>query len=562
MFVSLKKINNLIDKKYQIKFLFHFFITFILMVLEIAGLAILYPLVKMITDNEIPFQNLIPVSEEYFLYFFSFTLLTIFLLKNFLLIYFNLWQFRFLGKIHLSLASKLIKNYLMMPYKNYLDTNSSTLIRNIDETQSFTTYLNGILNILIEAIIIFAIFILLLRIDFLFTICAALIIILVSLIFYFSTKYKLMMWSKERIKLSRKTLKEIIETFNSTREIKTYKKEDQFISLNKENLSKQINISIKTNLLKIIPKSIYEICFVFLICTLILFINFSKTPLIDMLPTLSIFVAAGIKLIPSGNKILNQYQLIRLNKLSVEILNSEFKKEINKDKTYQKKQKYIENFVLNDLKIKNVSFAFKDKSILENVNLKFEKGKIYGIIGPSGSGKTTLANLILGLLDYSKGEIKINEKYDLSEIKNSYQSFLPQRIFLLDSSIKSNITFSYNVSQENNEKIHESLKSSKLDEIINDTNKILSENVGENAVKLSGGQMQRLAIARAIYHEAQLIVFDEPTSSLDTENARKIFENISSLKQNKILIVISHSDEISNFVDHTITIKNKIVTFN
>ena len=120
MFVSLKKINNLIDKKYQIKFLFHFFITFILMVLEIAGLAILYPLVKMITDNEIPFQNLIPVSEEYFLYFFSFTLLTIFLLKNFLLIYFNLWQFRFLGKIHLSLASKLIKNYLMMPYKNYL----------------------------------------------------------------------------------------------------------------------------------------------------------------------------------------------------------------------------------------------------------------------------------------------------------------------------------------------------------------------------------------------------------------------------------------------------------
>ena len=214
------------------------------------------------------------------------------------------------------------------------------------------------------------------------------------------------------------------------------------------------------------PKSLYEICFIFLICALILFINFSKIPLIDMLPTLSIFVAAGIKLIPSGNKILNQYQLARLNKLSVEILNNEFKKKISNDKTSLNRKKYIENFVLNNLEVKNVSFGFKDKIILENVNLKFEKGKIYGITGPSGSGKTTLANLILGLLDYSKGEIKVNEEFYLNEIENRYQSFLPQRIFLLDSSIKSNITFSHNNTQENDNKIFETLKKSKLDELI------------------------------------------------------------------------------------------------
>ena len=133
---------------------------------------------------------------------------------------------------------------------------------------------------------------------------------------------------------------------------------------------------------------------------------------------------------------------------------------------------------------------------------------------------------------------------------------------MFDNTIKSNIAFDYTTKNIDEIKLEECITKSKLKEFIYNLDNNLDEIVGENAIKLSGGQAQRLAIARAIYHDAQLIIFDEPTSSLDKENEREIFESISSLKNNKILIVISHSDEITKYVDHKITIKNKDVILN
>ena len=216
---------------------------------------------------------------------------------------------------------------------------------------------------------------------------------------------------------------------------------------------------------------------------------------------------------------------------------------------------------MQNLKIKDLNFSYDNKKIFENLNLEFKKGKIYGIIGPSGSGKTTLANLILGLLNQQSGEILINDNYKLEEIENSFQSFLPQKIFMLDNTIKANIVFDPNQNEINEDTLNNVIKTSKLGEFIESLKLKTDERVGENATKLSGGQMQRLAIARAIYHDSQLIIFDEPTSSLDKENEEKIFESISSLKQNKILIIISHSDEVLKYVDHKILIDNNQVIF-
>ena len=532
------------------------------MILEVLGIALLFPIVKIITTGEVPFREMIPFNQENFLFLFATFLLFIFIFKNLLLIYLNYWQYRFLGNIHLDLASKLINNYLKMPYKYFLNSNTSVMIKNIDETQNFSTCLNAILNILLEIIVTLAILIMLLKVNLIFTIAAALIIFVISTIFYYSTKLNLVRWSKERISIGRKLLKEIYESLNSVREIKTYKKEKQFVDLNYENLASQIRISIKTNMLKIIPRPIYEVSFIFLICIFLFYISFSKILLIDILPTLSIFIAAGIKLIPSGNKILNQYQLIRLNKLSIEVLNNELKKQFFSDTKDFSQKKRIKNFNLINLKIKNLDFSYENKKIFENLNLEFDSGKIYGVIGPSGSGKTTLANLILGLLSQKNGEILINDKYKLDEIENNFQSFLPQKIFMLDNTIKANIAFDHNQKNIDNARLNEVIKTSKLKEFIDSLESKSNQKIGENATKLSGGQMQRLAIARAIYHDAQLIIFDEPTSSLDKETEKEIFESISTLKQNKILIIISHSDEISKYVDHKVSIQNNQVIFN
>ncbi len=562
MFITLKKIKNLIDPKFKSKLVFYFFFAVLLIFLEVIGIALLFPIVKFITDGEFLYKSIITINEENFLFFSSIFLFSVFAIKNLVFVFLNFLQFKFLGNIHLDLSYKLIKNYLEMQYKYFVKSNTSIMSKNIDEVQGFITYLNALLNVIIEILITVAILILLLKVNFIFTIIASLLILFVSLIFYYSTKLKLSLYSKERVSFSRKFLKEMLETFNSIREIKTYKKENKFLNLNIFNLSKQINISIKTNIFKVIPKPIFEQSFVLLICIFLIFLGFSNIALIDTLPTLSIFMAAAVKLIPSGNKILNQYQLIRYHKISLEILNSELKKHYLSDKLEKNKSRYLEDFELDSINIKNVDFSYKDRKIFENLNLEFNKGKIYGIIGPSGSGKTTLANLLLGLLKQNNGEILVNNKYKLDEIKNNYQSLLPQKIFMFDNTIKSNIAFDYSTKNINEIKLEESITKSKLKEFIHNLDNNLDEVVGENAIKLSGGQAQRLAIARAIYHDAQLIIFDEPTSSLDKENEKEIFESISSLKNNKILIVISHSDEITKYIDHKITIKNKDVILN
>ena len=562
MLITIKKIKNLIDPKFKSKLILYFFFAVILMFLEVIGIALLFPIVKFITDGELAYKSIIQISKENFLLFSSIFLFFVFAIKNLLFLFLNYLQYKFLGKIHLNLAYKLIKNYLEMQYKYFVKSNTSIMSKNIDEVQGFITYLNALLNVILEILITIAILILLLKVNFFFTIIASLVILFVSFLFYYSTKLKLSLYSKERVSFGRKFLKELLETFNSIREIKTYKKENKFLDLNILNLSKQIDISIKTNIFKAIPKPIYEQSFVLLICIFLIFLGFSNIALVDTLPTLSIFMAAAIRLIPSGNKILNQYQLIRYHKLSLEILNSELKKHYLSNKVEKNNYKYLEDFKLDSINIRNVDFYYKDKKILENVNLDFNKGKIYGIIGPSGSGKTTLANLLLGLLKQKKGQILVNNKYNLDEIKNNYHSLLPQKIFMFDNTIKSNIAFDYSTKNINENKLEECITKSKLKEFIYNLDNNLNEFVGENAVKLSGGQAQRLAIARAIYHDAQLIIFDEPTSSLDKENEREIFESISSLKDNKILIVISHSDEITKYIDHKIIIKNKDVILN
>lgn len=551
MFITLKKIKNLIDQKLKINLFFYFFISLFLVILEFLGLAIIYPIIDIVfVKKSLPLNYFFLKSDE-FLYILLFVFAAIMISKNFLYIYLNYWQYKFVGKVQVALSRKLLRNYLIMPYKRHLDISSSILIKNIDEAQTFSSYLFALLNLLVEILIVIVIFVLLLKVSFYFTVAALLLIAGISLLFYYSTKFRLVKWAKKRIFLSRKTLKELIETFKSIREIKKYSKEKQFLSQNIENLTQTIDVSIKTNVLKLLPKSFYEICLVVLVVGIIMYLSFYSIDSQNILPTLTVFIAASIRLIPSGTKIMHQYQTIRMGKLSVEIISNELNKKIEIDK-----KKLVNNFKLSTLEFKHVDFNYGEKKIFENLNMKFEKNKVYGIIGKSGAGKTTLVNLILNLIIPDKGKIIINNSIDLNEIKNNFQSFVPQKIYLLDNTIKFNITFEHNDNNIDFKKLDYSLKKSKLYSFTQNLKNGVNEVIGEDAIKISGGQLQRLAIARALYHNSQLIIFDEPTSSLDSINEDNIFDSIYSLRDNRIVIIISHSDKIKKFTDDIIDISN------
>ena len=183
-----------------------------------------------------------------------------------------------------------------------------------------------------------------------------------------------------------------------------------------------------------------------------------------------------------------------------------------------------------------------EEYVLENVELKIPKGSAVAFVGESGSGKTTLADIILGVLKPEKGSI-LSDGQNVYEDMRSWQEklgYIPQNIFLLDDTIRNNITFGLPEEQIDEEALWRAIEQAQLKEYIEGLDDGIYTVVGERGVRMSGGQRQRLGIARALYHDPELLVMDEATSALDKETEEAVMESIEALYGTKTLIIIAH----------------------
>ena len=237
-------------------------------------------------------------------------------------------------------------------------------------------------------------------------------------------------------------------------------------------------------------------------------------------------------------------------------LNKEFSLKTNTKKTKATQIDFKKSIIL-----KNIDFKYNNSKskTLNKINLKINKNEFIGIIGESGSGKTTLINIIIGLIKPSKGKILIDNKeienQDLNWIKKI--GYVPQSTFLLDSSLKENIAFGKYKNEINKSKIIELLKLTQLKKFINRSSKKINLEVGERGSRISEGQKQRIGIARALYKNPDILVFDEITSSLDQSTEDKIMSDIHKLKGKKTIIFISHKKNILKRCNKIIEIKNQ-----
>ena len=215
----------------------------------------------------------------------------------------------------------------------------------------------------------------------------------------------------------------------------------------------------------------------------------------------------------------------------------------------------------NHIKLKNVSFKYPntEQLIFENVNIKFEKGKAYGIIGQSGSGKSTFLDLLTKFIDPTNGAIYVDNVEILSQksLMNKI-SYVSQNVFILDDTIKNNIIFGDN--ENFNESLFlESLKLSNSLDFINNLKDGYETFVGEDGSQLSGGQKQRINIARAIYKKSEIIIFDEATNALDKKSEDLIFNSIGNLIGKKTLFVVTHKSDLVEKCNIKLEIKNKTI---
>ncbi len=267
-------------------------------------------------------------------------------------------------------------------------------------------------------------------------------------------------------------------------------------------------------------------------------------------------MVAAFKMLPSLNRIIVDIQKIRNGRSALDVVCNVLK--YNDNNLLISENENIKNINFeSEINLKKISFSYPGNlPLYKNLDLKIKKGEAIGIIGESGTGKSTLANLLVGLISPTEGDILIDQNSVHKEIKGWHKiiGYMPQKNFLLDDTIENNIIFFDRLDNEFFKKI---IKQCQLEKLINSLENGAKTLIGENGARLSGGQLQRISLARTLYKNPEILILDEATTSLDRDNEKKILDIISNLKTNKTVIIISHQIQNLSFCDKIFELKNE-----
>jgi len=553
-FISLWEIMNHEERKKTLMFIFF---TFILVILETLSIGSLYPLLLGIFGNNTKVFNndlfTLDFLQKYLdntnqVFLISAVILLMFLLKNSFIIFVVHWSQTFERNIKIRLKRHLLWSYLNNDYLFHVNSDSAKLVRNINTS---TSTIMGAVRMSMTYINDFILFIFLLifmiTINPLIVIFIAILVSSISFIYFIFFKKMLIKYGKFTFEHEGESLKRLMQSFSLIKEIKLFNKEKYFLNFfnSEEKLFQEFQR--KAYIIRSYPRIFFELIFVI---GILLFINInvlgSSESISEILPKTALIGIILIRMIPSLNKIISSAQ--RINQFQKS--NDEIIKELQ-DKTLIQKESYIEddivreNFKFEKISLENVSFSYdkKKEKIFDNFNLEIKKGNYIGIVGSSGSGKSTLIDILTGLLNTTDGKIKLNN--EIAEVGTvqwkQIFGYVTQSVNLFNDTIYANIAFETDINKIDKLRLNDALKKSGLIRFVNKLDKGINTFVGEFGYKISGGEKQRLSIARALYKNSQILIFDESFNSLDDETKKIILDEIKKLSETKTIIIISHN---------------------
>jgi len=352
------------------------------------------------------------------------------------------------------------------------------------------------------------------------------------------------------------------ESYASILEIKIYNAEQYFSKLfsKEEHDLKRVGVGVLT--MAEIPKPVLELLGV-LVIFLFFLITYSFDNTENLLVSNGLFAVAIIKLLPSINKIILAYNSMRVATPAFLDVAEVFSNSVKNKNIINSKEQKSTFGDISSIKIKNLVFSYKtnEAPLVKDINISMKKGFIYGLIGPSGSGKTTILNVISGvlILKNSSTQFFINGKkikHYSKEVKN-HIGYVPQSPQLFNRSIKENVAFDQNPDLIETDRVIDALIAAEAMSFVNELENGIECVLSDGGMNLSGGQRQRLALARVLYRQPSVIIFDEATNALDQNTIDQFMKTIRDLSKRSIMIIVSHSDEMINFCDKILTIKNR-----
>lgn len=551
-----RKLNYIFNTKQKVEIFWLFVIICIGSGLELMGVSVILPIINgiMAPDKMLEEPAYIWIYEKFhmtsvrpLIMLLLVSLIVVYVIKNAFLIYMYNKQYKFIFENQRVLADRMVKCYMSQPYLFHVSKNSAELLRNINEdTGNFFGALQAGIKLLTELMVCLVLGVYLLIKDKTITIS---VVCLLAIMLWLSVK----VYKKNLVRMGARNRfyqmslnKWVQQSFGGIKEVKILNKEKFFYDKYDEAYRGHAKSEYTYHTLLMIPKPIIEtMCICGLLGAIAIKFWWRGADITYFVPILSVFAIAAFRLLPSFNRITEYLGTILYQKSAITSIYEDLKEidELNAQKREKNKEERAIQFQ-NKIEIKDLTFSYPgaEKEVLKDLNLEIRKKSSVAFIGHSGAGKTTLADILMGLLKPAKGDVCV-DGVSIFEGLNSWHQiigYIPQTIYLMDDTIKNNIAFGIEEKEIDPARLKYAVEQAQLSQLIEELEFGLDTKIGEMGVRLSGGQRQRIGIARALYHNPEILVLDEATSALDNETEKAVMDAIETLHGKMTLIIIAH----------------------
>ncbi len=552
-----KKLNYILDKKQKINIVVLAVMIFIGGILETLSISAMLPVVWVIIDAESVQQNKYCQWAMNFMHLqdmheFIITLLVLlmvmYLLKNAYLLWLTSEQNRFISGNRNKIISQVLREFLNRPYEFYLDADIPTVFRLTDsDIPNVFSILMALISLASETVVFVLICGVLVATDWRLVLFLVIISGIVTVVMFKVLKPRLNKLGTTNQAIQSRIAKWRIQAIYGIKDVKVLHRESFFADNYESNGKIGARLNQKYAVINAMPRLLIESIFMVSILGYLIVCVAAGDDMKQMIPTLTAFGLAAVRLMPCVNRIntyLTDISYFRpcLDYVYENMNINEISKKTNQTLLPADETKTMQ--LKNQIELRDIVYAYPntDTLIFDHANMIVPYGKSVGIMGPSGAGKSTIVDILLGLLKVHEGQILC----DGDNVFDNYPAWLaqigyiPQSIYLVDEPIRNNIAFGIADDEIDDNRIWQVLEEAQLKEFIQTLPEGLDTAIGDRGVRLSGGQRQRLGIARALYHNPEILVFDEATSALDNETEAAVMEAINSFHGKKTMVIIAH----------------------
>lgn len=550
------KLLYVLPKGDPFKIMVLFLLMMVAALLEVVGIGMIPAFVAIIADPEQvlqvewlqPLLQMLEVSNgKDLLIWGSVALVGVFIVKSAYIIAFNYFEAHFIYNRRYLISHRLMSTYMQAPYTFHLQRNTAELLRNITREVNVlvSSVVTNFLKIAREGVMTISIVI------FLFLVEPLITVIVLSLsgvgvgTFLFFTQKKLKQYGKEEQARYKTMYQAVNQGLGGIKDARVLNREKEFIDRFRIEAFETTRLMAYMKFIKQIPKPVVETTAVIGMMLIAALMVWQGRAMSAIIPILTLFAMATVRLMPSIQSISSKYTSLRYKLVSIDPIYDDLKDlEEYRNNFLSDREKKNSLQLNNNITVEDVQYHYPEskEQAVNGVSFTIPRGKSVAFVGQSGAGKTTMVDLLLGVLEPTGGVIKVDGK-NIQESLSAWQrniGYIPQSIYLTDESLRCNIAYGLPEHEIDDRRVKQAVRLAQLESTVGNMPNGVDTMIGEHGTRISGGQRQRVGIARALYHDPQVLIMDEATSALDNITEKQITDAINAIKGDRTVVMIAH----------------------